>query len=207
MSALSSDEVTGLLIAWSGGDREALAQLIPLVYDELHRLAKRHMRRERSDHTLQPTALAHEAYLHLVDQNRVKWQNRAHFFGVVAQVMRHVILNHARQHRAAKRGGGAVTVSLDESTAKDLADAPTIDVIELDDALSRLAARDAQQSWLVELRFFGGLTIEETAEVLSISTATVKREWRMARAWLQCTMQPSQMASRPDPRRGEEGEP
>ena len=202
MSTLPSNEVTQLLIAWSGGNREALAQLIPLVYDELHLLARRYMQRERSDHTLQPTALIHEAYLHLVDQNRVKWQNRAHFIGVAARVMRHVTLNHARHHRAAKRGGGMLTVSLDESVAKDLVEGPALDVIELDEALNRLAALDPQQSQLIELRFFGGLTIEETAEVLKISTATVKREWRSARAWLQCEMQPDPRAPRENRQRG-----
>ena len=205
MSTLPSDKVTGLLIAWSGGNREALERLIPLVHDELHLLAERYMQRERRDHTLQPTALIHEAYFHLVDQNRVQWQNRAHFFGVAARVMRHITLNHARHHRAAKRGGGMLTVSLDESVAGNLAEGPTIDIIELDDALTRLAALDPQQSQLVELRFFGGLTIEETAEVLRISTATVKREWRTARAWLQCQMQPSPM--QPGPMRPSQVQP
>jgi RNA polymerase sigma factor (TIGR02999 family) len=179
----SPKDVTQLLLDWSSGDKEALDQLMPLVYDELHRLAEHYMRQERPDHTLQPTALVHEVYLKLIDQTRVKWQNHAHFFGVAAQLMRRIVIKHARQHHAAKRGGGERKLSLDEAVV--LTAERATDLIALDDALTSLSAVDAQQSRVVELRFFGGLTIEETAEVLGVSPATVKREWRMARAWLQ----------------------
>jgi RNA polymerase sigma factor (TIGR02999 family) len=174
-----------MLVDCTRGDKEALDQLMPLVYEELRRLATRYLRRERPDHTLQPTALVHEAYLRLIDQGRVKWQNRAHFVGIAATMMRRVLINHALSHRAAKRGGG-YTLSLD--AAVDWAHEPeadsTIDLLALDEALGRLAAMDYQHSRIVELRFFGALTVEETAEVLGISPATVHREWRMAKAWL-----------------------
>lgn len=176
-------DVTQLLVDWSQGDERALEELMPLVYDELHRLAEHYMRRERSDHTLQPTALVNEAYLRLVDQTRVQWRNRAHFIGVAAQLMRRVTVKHAERHRAAKRGGGAVAVPLDEAAVA--ATASSEDVIALDEALERLKELDPRQSRVVELRFFGGLTGKEMAEVLGVSPATVDREWRLARAWLQ----------------------
>ena len=178
-----SQDVTQLLLDWSRGDERALEELMPLVYDELHRLAEHYMRRERSDHTLQPTALVNEAYLRLVDQTRVKWRNRAHFIGVAAQLMRRVTVKHAERHRAVKRGGGAVAVPFDEAAVPAMASGE--DVIALDEALERLKELDPRQSRVVELRFFGGLTGKEMAEVLGISPATVDREWRMARAWLQ----------------------
>jgi RNA polymerase sigma factor (TIGR02999 family) len=176
------DDVTQLLENWSNGDREALERLMPLVYDELHRLAQRYLRRERSDHTLQSTALVHEAYLKMVDQKNVRWQNRAHFFGVAAQSIRHILVDHARSHLAAKRGAGAAKLSLDEAIG--VPEKKEVDLLALDQALEGLAALDPQQGRIVELRFFGGLSIEETSEVLHISTATVKRDWVMAKAWL-----------------------
>jgi RNA polymerase sigma-70 factor, ECF subfamily len=182
----SDKDVTQLLVEWSNGDEQARNRLIPLVYDELHRLADYYLRRERRDHTLQPTALVHEAYLRLVDQTRVHWHNRAHFFGVAANVMRQILVNHALSHQAAKRGGTACKLSLDEAAASYKE--PDVDLVALDEALTRLAALDPQQARIVELRFFGGLTIEETAEVLQISAATVKREWSMAKAWLHCAL-------------------
>jgi len=176
------DDVTQLLENWSNGDREALERLMPLVYDELHRLAQRYLRRERSDHTLQSTALVHEAYLKMVDQKNVRWQNRAHFFGVAAQSIRHILVDHARSHLAAKCGAGAAKLSLDEAIG--VPEKKEVDLLALDQALEGLAALDPQQGRIVELRFFGGLSIEETSEVLHISTATVKRDWVMAKAWL-----------------------
>lgn len=178
----SPQNVTQLLIGWGRGDKEALDKLLPLVYDELRRQAARYLRRERAGHTLQTTALIHEAYLRLVDQKNVHWQNRAHFFGIAAQLMRRILVDHARTKKRAKRGGSDIRVSLDEATA--VAKAQDLDVVALDEALERLAKIDEQQSRIVELRFFSGLTVEETAEVLSISPATVKRDWSMAKAWL-----------------------
>ncbi len=175
-------DVTQLLLDWNSGDEEALAQLMPLVYDELHRLAEGYMRRERRGHTLQPTALVNEAYLKLIDQNRVQWRNRAHFFGVAAQLMRRVTMLHVRHLRAAKRGGEAQRVSFDEALV--VSEARATDLLEVDRALDRLAALEPRTARVVELRFFGGLTTEEAAEVLAISPRTVKREWRLARAWL-----------------------
>jgi RNA polymerase sigma factor (TIGR02999 family) len=177
-----STELTRFLVDWSNGSHEALARLMPLVYDELRLLASRHLRHERSDHTLQTTALVHEAYLRLIDQHRVSWQNRAHFFGIAAQMMRRILVDHARAQQADKRGGGAPKLSLDEAVA--FAHEREVDFIALDRALTKLAALDPQQSRIVELRFFGGLTVEEVAEVLSISPATIKRDWSMAKAWL-----------------------
>jgi RNA polymerase sigma factor (TIGR02999 family) len=174
--------VTQLLIGWSEGDKEALDKLVPLVYDELRRQAARYLRRERVGHTLQTTALIHEAYLKLVDQKNVHWQNRAHFFGIAAQLMRRILVDHARTKKRAKRGGSDIRVSLADATA--IAKAQDLDVVALDEALERLARIDEQQSKIVELRFFSGLTVEETAEVLAISPATVKRDWSMAKAWL-----------------------
>ena len=180
----ATPEVTQLLLKWSNGDREALENLLPLVYKELHQLAARYLRRERSDHTLQATALVHEAYLKLIDQREVRWQNRAHFFGVAAQAMRRILVDHARGHMAAKRGSGGVKISLDDNEAAIVSDARAEEMVALDDALNQLSEIDPQKSRIVELRFFGGLSIEETAEVLGVGTATVTRQWRMARAWL-----------------------
>jgi RNA polymerase sigma factor (TIGR02999 family) len=180
MTPLHSD-VTSLLVASSQGDQEALDKLLPLVYAELRRVAERYLHRERPDHTLQATALVHEAYIRLIDQD-VPWQNRAHFFGVAAEIMRRILIDHARKHRAAKRGSGGIKISLDD--ALDFTDERAAEMIALDDALKALAEFDPQKSRIVELRFFGGLSIEETAEVLGIGTATVIRQWKMAKAWL-----------------------
>jgi len=177
----SPKAVTQLLLDWRNGDQAALDQLMPLVYDELHRLAQAYLRRERQGHTLQTSALVNEAYLRLVDQ-QTPWQNRAHFFGIAAQLMRRILVDHARAHQYAKRGGDQQRVSLE--AAADVANAEDGDLVALDDALLSLAAIDPKQSRIIELRFFGGLTIEETAEVLGISHATVEREWSLARAWL-----------------------
>jgi RNA polymerase sigma factor (TIGR02999 family) len=178
-----ASEVTGLLIAWGKGEPQAAERLLPAIYDELHRQAARAMRRENVGHTLQATALVHEAYMRLVDQDRVEWRNRAHFFGIAAQLMRRILVDHARGRLADKRGGGAHHVTLsDVNAAADRGD--DLDVLALHEALERLAALDAQQARVVELRYFGGMNIEETAEALDISPATVKREWAMARAWL-----------------------
>jgi RNA polymerase sigma factor (TIGR02999 family) len=179
---LSSPDVTQILQAVSGGDKDAPALLMPLVYDELRRLANHYLRQERSDHTLQPTALVHEAYLKLIDQSRVDWQNRAHFFGVAAQSMRRILVDHARGHLASKRGGMQQKLALDE--AVDYSQPRDIDLLALDDALNLLGKLDERQSRVVELRFFAGLTIEETAEALGVSPATVKVDWSMAKAWL-----------------------
>jgi RNA polymerase sigma factor (TIGR02999 family) len=185
--ASSPDEVTRMLIEWSNGERGALDKLIPLVYGELRQIAAGVLRRERPDHTLQPTALVHEAYLRLIDQRNVNWQNRAHFFAIAAQAMRRIIVDHARRHNAVKRGGDNLRVELDEAQSQP---GPLdVDVLKLDDALTALAAFDPQQSRIVELRFFGGLSIEETAEVIGISPATVKRDWSMAKAWLHREME------------------
>lgn len=181
MTPPHTQEVTQLLAKLSDGDRSALDDLLPLVYDELRRLADRYLRRERSDHTLQATALVNEAYLRLVDQN-VPWQNRAHFFGVAAEMMRRILVDHARSHQAQKRGSGGIKLSLDE--AINMSDERATDLISLDDALNALAEFDPQKSRIVELRFFAGLSIEETAKVLGIGTATVIRQWKMAKAWL-----------------------
>lgn len=175
-------DVTHLLLDWNKGQQAALEQLMPLVYDELRHIAGRYLRKERQDHTLQTTALVHEAYIRLIDQNQANWQNRAQFFGVAAQMMRRILVDHARGHQADKRGGGAAKLSLEE--AIEIADQREVDLIALDDALTNLAALDEQQSRIVELRYFGGLTVEEVAEVLKLSPATIKREWSMAKAWL-----------------------
>ena len=178
----ATQNVTQLLMDWGSGDKEALDKLLPVVYDELRKQAARYLRRERAGHTLQTTALIHEAYLRLVDQKNVHWQNRAQFFGLAAQLMRRILVDHARTKKRAKRGGSDIRVSL--TGAKILAKSEDLDVVALDEALDRLAEIDEQQSKIVELRFFSGLTVEETAEVLSISPATVKRNWSMAKAWL-----------------------
>ncbi|MBL8241737.1 MAG: sigma-70 family RNA polymerase sigma factor [Bryobacterales bacterium] len=179
---MTTPEVTQLLNQWSDGNRAALDSLTPVVYDELRRLASIYLHRERSDHTLQPTAVVHEAYMRLVDQRSVRWQNRAHFFGIAAQMIRRILVDHARGVRAAKRGGGAVALSLDE--ALGVSEKRDLELEALDDALTTLAEVDPQQARVVELRFFTGLSIEETAEVLGISESTVKRDWVSAKAWL-----------------------
>jgi RNA polymerase sigma factor (TIGR02999 family) len=178
----STNEVTQLLIAWSGGDKGALDKLMPLIQDELRRLAHHYMSRERGDHTLQTTALVNEAYLRLVNRKDAQWQNRTHFFAIAATLMRNILVDHARSHAYAKRGGGAQKTELDEAMVASQNRAA--EVVALDDVLNKLAVFDPQQSRIVELRFFGGLTIEETAEVLDISPATIKREWKTAKAWL-----------------------
>jgi RNA polymerase sigma factor (TIGR02999 family) len=183
VSRESSSPVTELLVRWREGDREALESLMPLVYDELRRLANHYLQRERSDHTLQSTALVHEAYMRLAGENAPQWQNRAHFFGIAARVMRQILVEYARSHSAAKRGGvGACKITLDDSL--ELAQRTDIDVVALDGALDRLSELDPQQSRIVELRFFTGLTIEDTSVVMGLSPATVKRDWTSARAWL-----------------------
>lgn len=174
-------DVTGLLVAWSNGEEDAKSRLLEVIYGELRRVARARLRRERADHTLSPTALVHEAYLRLIDQRRVQWRGRAHFFAVAARMMRRILVDHARAHGAAKRGA-AIRVS---AAAAEVGALPgDLDVLALDGALDRLAAIDGRQSELVELRFFGGLNIEETAAALAVSPVTVKRDWALARAWL-----------------------
>jgi len=175
-------EVTRLLKEWSTGDSAALDQLIPIVYDELRAVAARYLRRERQGHTLQPTALVNEAYLRLIDQNQVQWQNRAHFVGVAAQMMRRILVDHAKNHNRVKRGGGTRKVTLDEALA--VSDERADDLVELDEALTALEAFDKRKSRVVEMRYFGGLSVEETAEVLKVSEITVARDWKLAKAWL-----------------------
>jgi RNA polymerase sigma factor (TIGR02999 family) len=182
----SPQDVTGLLVRWRTGDREALDALTPLVYDELRRLAKSYLRRERPDHTLDGTALVHEAYMRLVDQRSVEWRNRNHFFALAAELIRRILVDHARARIAAKRGGANVKLSLDEALAP--ADEKDLNILALDDALLALAKADPQQSRIVELRYFAGLTIEETADVMEISPATVKRDWTTAKAFLKREM-------------------
>jgi RNA polymerase sigma factor (TIGR02999 family) len=179
--------ITQLLISWSNGRREALENLMPLVYEDLRRVAAGYMRQESAGHALQPTALVHEAYVRLIDQKQVKWRNRAHFFGVAASLMRRILVDHARRRRAEKRGGNWERVTLSENEAA--ADgAREIDVLALHESLERLATFDPQQERIVELRYFGGLTIEETAEVVGVSPATVVREWTIAKAWLRADL-------------------
>ena len=182
MTQPSSSDVTLLLKRLSEGDQDALTQLIPLIYDELHRLAAFHLQRERVDHTVQTTALVHETYLRLVGQKEAHWKNRGHFFAVAAQVMRRVLVDYARRHQALKRGGSLPRISLDEAVA--VSNEQMHQMLVIDELLTRLAAVDPQECRIVELRFFGGLTVEETAEVMGISPATVKREWSVAKAWL-----------------------
>ena len=179
---VSPHDVTALLADWSRGDRDALDRLLPLVYAELRRVAAKQLRRERVGHTLQPTALVHEAYLRMVDQRQVDWQNRAHFFGVAAQVMRRILVDHARRRHAGKRGEGAPRLSL--QNAPDIPAASEIHILVLDEALDRLQKVDPGLARIVELRAFGGLTVEEAAHVLDVSPSTAKREWRTAKAWL-----------------------
>jgi RNA polymerase sigma factor (TIGR02999 family) len=175
-------EFTQLLNDWRNGDKTALDQMTPVVYDELRRLARHFLAAERRDHTLQPTALVHEAYMRLVDQRSVDWKNRAHFLGVAASMMRRILINHARAQQAAKREGYAHAIALED--ALGVFTNPQVDVVELNSALEQLSELDPQQGRVVELRYFGGLTIEETAEAMGISPATVKREWGTARLWL-----------------------
>ena len=182
MQTYSQQEITQLLVAWSSGDQSALTRLAPLVYDELHRLAHHYMRGERAGHTLQTTALVNEAYVRLIDWKNVRWQNRAHFFAVSAQLMRRILVDFARAHNYEKRGGGVRPVELDK--AAKVADDKSTNMVALDEALKALAELDDRQSRVVELRFFGGLTNHEVAEVLKVSEATVRRDWSLARAWL-----------------------
>ncbi len=180
--AVIQQQITHLLLKWSKGDSAALEQLIPMVYPELRRMARRFMGRENSQHTLQTSALINEAYLRLVDQQAVEWQDRAHFFAVSAQVMRHILIDHARRYRSGKRGAGVTHVALDDGAV--IIQERAAEFVALDGALNRLAEVDPRKSRIVELRFFGGLTVEETAEVMKLSPITIKREWRAARAWL-----------------------
>jgi RNA polymerase sigma factor (TIGR02999 family) len=182
----STDEVTRLLQDWGNGNQQALEKLVPLIYDELRRMAHKCLYRERPSHTLQTTALVHEAYLKLIDQRDARWQNRAHFFAIAAQAMRRILVDSARRHTAMKRGGPAENLALDEAANVSLEPDPIL--VPLDEALNVLAEIDPQQSRIVELRFFGGLTIEETAEVMKVSSDTIKREWAMARAWLRLNL-------------------
>jgi len=175
--------ITQFLIDWGKGDQGALEKLMPLVYSELRRLASNYLRRERVEHTLQPTALVNEAYLKLIDQRNAKWQNRAHFFGISAQLMRRILVDHARQRQAVKRGGSEQQ-RLSITSAEAVVKPPEVDLLALNEALDELGRMDPQQSRIVELKFFGGLSIEEMAEVTGVSHATVERDWKMARAWL-----------------------
>jgi RNA polymerase sigma-70 factor, ECF subfamily len=178
----SPNDVTQLLLDWSNGDRDALDKLMPLVYAELRRMAKRYMRKERTDHTLQTTGLVHEAYLRLINQNRITWKNRAHFFTIAAQMMRRILVDHARSHLYAKRGGGAVKLQLEETAS--FSKERSGEMIALDDALTSLEKLDLRKSRVVECKFFGGLTTEEIAEVLGVSARTIERDWDLAQAWL-----------------------
>jgi RNA polymerase sigma factor (TIGR02999 family) len=182
----ASNEVTQLLVAWGNGDQAARDQLMPLVYAELHRLAHRHIKRERPGHTLQTSALVNEAFVRLVDQRDVHWQSRAHFFGIAAQMMRRILVDYARKRRFAKRGGNQLQVSLNEELVA--ANQRSAEVVLLDDALTQLAEIDERKSKVVELKFFGGLSIEETAEALGVSPGTVMRDWTLAKAWLRRAM-------------------
>ena len=182
MKSPKPPNITQLLVAWNQGDQEALAQLTPLVYRELHRLAHGYLAGERRGHLLQTTALVNEAFVRLIDWQQVEWQNRAHFFGVSATLMRHILVQFAREQQAAKRGGQDIQVSLAEAAAVGTRDSP--DLVALDDALVTLEKLDPRQARIVELRFFGGLSLEEAAEVVRVSVSTVRRDWRMAQAWL-----------------------
>ncbi len=181
-------EISVILKDWSGGNRASADVLLALVYDELRKIASQYLRKERSGHTLQPTALVHEAYIKLIDISGINWQDRAHFFAVSANVMRHILVDHARAKLSEKRGGSAQRIELDDAIS--FSDKPDVDVLAVDESLKKLAEFDPQQSRIVELRFFGGLTIEETAHVVGISPATVKREWAMAKAWLHRSLMP-----------------
>jgi len=178
----ATNDITRLLVAWSDGDQSALEQLLPLVNDELRRLADHYLRRERPGHSMQTSALVNEAYLRLIDQKNVRWQNRAHFFGIAAQLMRRILIDHARKAQYTKRGGGAIRVSLNDMALAT--ETRAVELLAVDEALEKLTAMDARKGRVVELRFFGGLTEEETAEVMGVSLPTVQREWRAAKAWL-----------------------
>lgn len=183
MTEEPANEITQMLIELTDGNQEVVNQILPHIYDELRRLAGSYLRRERSDHTLQPTALVHEAYMKLIDQRQVRWQNRAHFFGIAAQVMRRILMDHARKHKAEKRGGEADKLPLEDEiliVATNRSD----QLMALDEALNSLAEMDPQKAKIVELRYFGGLSIEETAEVMGVSVPTINRQWRTAKAWL-----------------------
>lgn len=182
MSDSGPDDVTKLLIAWKSGNKDALDQLIPLVYQELHKLARSHLNRERGDHTLQPTALIHEAYVRLIHQNTPEWKSRTHFFGIASQLMRQILVDHARKHCASKRGGGMETVPLDDALIYSTERAASL--LQLDDALTALAALDQRKSRVLELRYFAGMSPGETAEALGVSERTITRDLRMAEAWL-----------------------
>jgi RNA polymerase sigma-70 factor, ECF subfamily len=182
----SSSSITRLLKAWGGGDHAAFEKLVPVVDAELRRLARRYMRGERMGHTLQPTALINELYLRLIDWGNISWQDRAHFFGLSARLMRRTLVDHARRHRTGKRGRDVQTIAFNEAAV--VPQERTADLVAIDDALNALTVRDPRKSQIIELRFFGGLTVEETAEVLKISPRTVKREWSLARAWLYCEL-------------------
>lgn len=189
MATQQSSEVTDLLLAWSDGDRDALDRLMPLAYRELHRIARRSLRRESPAHTLQTSALVNEAYIRLVDQTRVRWQNRAHFYAISAQLMRRILVSAARARNAGKRGAGAHRIDLDE--AFEVSDARAAELVALDEALVELARLDPRRSRVVELRYFGGLSVKETAEVLEVSEETVMRDWNRARAWLKAELDAS----------------
>jgi len=193
MAIPDSHEVTELLLAWSEGDQEALDRLVPLVYDELRRLAQSYMRKERANQILQTTALIHEAYIRLIDANSVQWQNRAHFFGVAARLMRQILVAMARERGCQKRGGGAKQVSLDEAMMID--EGLDDDLVALDEALGALAQFDARKAQVVEMRFFGGLVEEEIADALDVSPETVRRDWRLARSWLRRKLKGEQTAT------------
>jgi len=183
MPSSTAPNITQLLVDWNKGDQDALAKLTPLVYKELHLIAHRYLAGERRGHVLQTTALVNEAFVRLIDWQQVHWQNRAHFFGVAATLMRHILVQFAREQKAAKRGGGAIRVSLSEAVKVTTRRNP--DLVALDDALTELERLDQRQARIVELRFFGGLSLEEAAEVTRVSVSTVRRDWRMAQAWLQ----------------------
>ena len=184
---MDSISLTQKLIQWSNGDQDGLNQLLPVVADELHRIARRHMRKERSGHTLQTTALVNEAYLRLIDQTHVNWQNRAHFFGIAARIMRQILIDHARGVRRDKRGGAQVLLPLDEAIV--FSPSKSASLVALDEALERLEGKDPRKARVVELRYFGGLTVEETAEVLQVHPNTVARDWTLAKAWLKTELQ------------------
>ena len=186
MSSTQAHDVTKLLISWSHGDNESGDLLVPLIYGELRRLARRHLAGERNEHTLQPTALVNEAYMRLADLKRVSWQDRAHFFALASKSMRRILVDHARKHQSLKRGGANQKISLDQ--AGDLALDQPPDLVALDEALSNLAAVDPRKALIVELRFFGGLTSTESAQVIGCSKVTIRRQWRLAKAWLRCEL-------------------
>lgn len=188
MDSIAPNEVTQLLVSWSNGDQAARDRLMSVVYEELHRLARRYMRRESPNHTLQTSALLNEAFLRLVDQKNVQWQNRAHFYGIAAQMMRRILVDYARKRNYSKRGGGVRALSLDEALI--VSDERSAEVVAVHEALEELAKFDARKGQIVELRFFGGLSIEETAELLSVSPGTVMRDWTLAKAWLHKEMSP-----------------